>query len=626
MSTVKDNYNFLHKTRILGEQIYEDSVSFLVGAYQNSLKVFTLSSPFGQLLKVMSNIGELIIYYITDAVTENNIMTANNLESIYGLAALTGHNPTRPISAIGEVRFKFKPGKQSEFPGPYILISNRTVLRCKDNGIKYTMTFAGDFIRAEKNNVDFTNCSIIQGEYETQRVIGTGEAMQSFNVNTPGMVDNDNVKIYVNGELWQLYDSLYDMALDTKGVIVRTGLAGGLDLFFGNGFFGKAPERGAFIDVEYLATAGSGGNISSRSEPVEFTFVDPGSDVNGEEVDLNEFLLIETSKNPTLGSDEETPFFTKLIAPMASRSFVLANPENYEYYLSKFNYFSYIDAFNETEDEYLDDDNIIYLFLVPDIQRKVTTDNDYFTIDLAEFTLTEDEKKMLKSVINESGRQMTSTELQFVDPDIKKYALNIVLRTFEGFDTGVIENEIRSKLNDYFIKIKRRDRMPKSDIVSIIEDVKGVDSVSVFFVSEENETAIRNGYYIKKTYKVTPTTPFLQQGEGNKKRYVFFNKELIETKIPIALGEDPNLGLDEFGDIITGLRDLAVIRGGWTDRNGVYYEPTPVQGRASSLSIYFKNQADFSLNMAKLDSAKQEIKDKYRGQNVYRDDYSKLKK
>ena len=289
MATIKNNFKFLNKARVLGEQIYEDALVFLSNAYQSSSKIFTNASPFGQLLRVMTNIGELIMYYITDSTTENNIITANNLESIYGLAALTGHNPTRPISAMGEVRMKFKPGKQAAFPGPYILVPNNSVLRCQGNGIKYTMKFTGDYIRVEKDNVDFTYAEIVQGIFESQRVIGTGNSMQSFNINTPGLTDNNNVKVYVNSELWQVYDSLYDMAVGTKGVIVRTGLAGGIDIFFGNGFFGQAPTLGSFIDVQYLVTAGSGGNISSSSEPVTFKFEDVGRDVNGEEVDLNDF-------------------------------------------------------------------------------------------------------------------------------------------------------------------------------------------------------------------------------------------------------------------------------------------------------------------------------------------------
>ena len=48
---------------------------------------------------------------------------------------------------------------------------------------------------------------------------------------------------------------------------------------------------------------------------------------------------------------------------MQSNSFVLANPNNYIYYLSKYDFWSFIDAYNTKNDEYLDDDNIIYLFL-----------------------------------------------------------------------------------------------------------------------------------------------------------------------------------------------------------------------------------------------------------------------
>jgi hypothetical protein len=608
MATKKDNYTFLNKTRVLASQIYNDSVAYLTSAYQNNNKILTPSSPFGQLLSVMSNIGELIMYYITDATNENNIITANNLESIYGLSALTGHIPSRPVSAIGEVRFKFKPGKQAEFPGAYILVPTKCILKSTGSGVRYTMRFNSDYIKVEKNNVDFIYASIIQGEFESQRVIGTGLALQSFNLTTPSLVENDNVRVYINGELWQIYDSLYDMSKDTKGVLVRTGLGGGLDIFFGNGYFGKIPVLGSYIDVEYLATIGSGGNASANSEPVMLKFEDTGRDVNGDEVDLNKFLLIETSKNPTLGSDEENPEFTKLIAPLASKSFVLANPENFEYFLSKFNYFSYIDAYNQTEDDYLDDDNVIYLFLLPDISRKLTSDEDYFSLPLEEFTITADEKKIITVAINESGRQMTSTEIQFVDPEIKKYAVNIVLRTIEGYNVGVIRNLIRTSLNDYFLNVKRRDKIPKSDLVAIIENIEGVDSVSVFFVSEENETAIKNGYYVKRSYKITPTNPFLQEGEGNKKRFIFFNKELIETKITITPGEDPNLGLDEFGDITIGLTDLVVIRGGWYDRDGIYYEPTPVEGKSSSLSIYFNGTVPDTINNRKISSSIKAIK------------------
>ena len=62
-----------------------------------------------------------------------------------------------------------------------------------------------------------------------------------------------------------------------------------------------------------------------------------------------------------MGSDRENTKFTKIMTPLASKSFVLATPDNYEYFLSRYNMFSYIDAYNTTDDQYLDDDNVIYI-------------------------------------------------------------------------------------------------------------------------------------------------------------------------------------------------------------------------------------------------------------------------
>ena len=56
----------------------------------------------------------------------------------------------------------------------------------------------------------------------------------------------------------------------------------------------------------------------------------------------------------------------------------------------------------------------------------------------------------------------------------------------------------------------------------------------------------------------------------------------------ITVGEDPQLGLDEFGDVVIGPQDLAIIRGGWNDRNGTFYEDIPNKNAISSLNIFFK--------------------------------------
>jgi hypothetical protein len=594
---MEDNKSFLSKIAITSDQIFVETKTYLQRVYNKANSQFSSSSPFGQLVKVLSNYYEHLFFYLEDAQAENHPYTATSIEAIYGNAQLAGHNPTRSMAATGEIRFKFKPGKESSFPGPYIILNDGIKLKCNNNNLIYTLKFNSDQVRISKNNTEFTYAMIYQGIFETQKLVGTGKLMQTFNLNINGTSDHVNVKVFVNGKLWKQYESLYDMAgNETEGVMVRTGLAGGIDIIFGNTYFGKVPANGSIIEVQYLVNAGSLGTINSNSGDITFEFMDTGLSVTGEEIDLNEYMLLDTVTPPRLGADREDYNFTKFIAPLASKSFVLAGPVNYEYFLSRYNSFSYIDAFNTVDDDYLDDDNVTYLFILPDVSQKLTSDIDYFTLDINEFTLDEIEKTAIKRAIRESGQQATTSEIQFVEPEIKKYALNIVLRYFEGFDKDAINIEIRSKLNDYFLSVKRRDRIPKSDIIALIENVEGIDSVNVYFVSEENETAIKNGYYIKRTYKIQPTTPFLQEGEGTKKRFVFFNKELIETKINLAENEDPMLGLDEFGDIVIGSNQLPIIRGGWYDRYNTYYQEYPTKGQPSSLSVYFKEKIEKTLN------------------------------
>jgi hypothetical protein len=593
----EDKTTFLSRIRIQGNEIFADSREYLNRLYGNVGSVFTPASPYGQLLRVVSNIGMLILLYLEDVATANNFITASNIEDIYGIAQLAGHDPYRGVAAKGEVKFKFKPGKESSFEGPHITINDGTLLRCLNNNLPYTMKLATGEIRIKKGEVDFTSAVIVQGEYKSQKLQGSGKSMQTFNVNIPSTIDHDDIKVFVNGKLWKKYNSIYDMAgNNVEGTLVRTGLSGGIDLIFGNGYFGKVPEFGAIIEVIYLENAGSGGIIDTGSASIVFKFEDPGFDFRGDEVDLSETFILQCTTPPRLGADPENTDFTKYIAPLASKSFALVSPDNYEYFLARYNTFSYIDAYNTANDEYLDDDNVTYLFILPDVNRKITSDIDYFTLPENEFTLDSIEKKAIRAAINESGQQGTTSEVTIVDPTVRRYALNIVLRYFDGYDIDVLRNNIRTKLSEYFLSVKRRDKIPKSDIVAMIEAVEGIDSVNVFFVSEQNEAAIRNGYYIKSTSKVSPTTPFLQEGEGGKKRYVFFNKEVIDTKVNLLPGEDPRLGLDEFGDISISDQELPIIRGGWSDRNDTYYNEFPVNGQPSSLSIYFKEKIKSTLN------------------------------
>jgi len=586
-------FKFLQAARIKASEIKEDARQYVSRVYGRAGNLFTAASPFAQIIQVMSELTEMIFYYIEDSTVEQNIMTAQQPESVYGLARLTGHDPSRGFSSIGEIQIRWKPGTQNDIAGSALYIPANSQIRSDLNGHVYLMRTSSDIISLSKSEFNYIKIPIIQGQIENQTVTGTGEAFQTFNIQTGGPTAHDQVKVAVNGESWTIYNSLYDMNASTRGVIVKTGILGGIDLFFGNGNFGMIPNNGALITVEYIKTKGAAGNLG-ESKDVTFKFVDTGYDGVKNEYDLNELLEMQVTSSPKMGADAESIEFTKLIAPMQSKSFVLATPDNYEHFLARYNMFSYIDAYNLTDDQYLDDDNVIYLFLLPEVASKTTSSQDYFSLPVEEFFFMPSELDAIRTAIETSGQQMVTTEIKFVEPKQKLYAMNVSVRHFEGFDEIQLMNNIRAKVSEYLLKITRRDRLPKSDIVALIENIDGIDSVNVQFLSKSQEDALRTGSYTVTQTTITPQAPVLEDVGNGKNRILFFKKTVTSNTvtfnpsngIPVDVREYVT-GLDEFGDIILDKEEVAMFRGGWQDRSGGIVVDQPKVGQMASLSVSF---------------------------------------
>lgn len=534
----------ISKTRIQAEEILEDIKNYLKNKYNQSDKVFTPSSAFGQILYAISYITEMILFFIEDSITELNIFTASKKSSIYGLSRLTGHNPTRSVSATGEISFSLH--DISNVKGDSILIPKYSKIKCINNNRIYILNLEEDYLLINIKDKKTYYSKIIQGELQSQTFTGTGEKLQSYNVAARGsqQFENNFVNVYVNGELWSKKDSLYDLSMNEKGYIIKTGINSGIDIYFGNMYFGMIPPLGSSIRVEYLLSSGTNGNLLLNND-VYFEWIDNGYDNLGNDINLNDTLYTALHKQINFGADYESPEFTKLIAPEMSRSFVLATTENYKYFFKKFNYFSSIDAFTTFEDNYIDDDNVIYLFLIPDISKRLTSNENYFTVNTEYFKLTNKENDKIIDLIEESGSKMINTIVKLVDPVIKKYVINIYLVIYEKYSVDTIYDDIIMRLSDYFLSLQRRDLIPASDLVKIIEDVDGVDSVNLYFISEENE-----------------------------------QKHM----------EDPNdknlYGLDVLGNIVMKKNELPVIRGGWSDRLGNVYLDYLDKVNPSSVNIY----------------------------------------
>lgn len=587
------NLKFLSTARIKTNEMLADTRAYISRLYGRSGELFTTASPFAQILEVLAELTNLNFLYIENATVEQNILTAQSPESIYGLARLAGHDAFRGSSASGEIKVRLNTSAFNDIAGDAINIPANSIIKARNNNLDYILRTNTDQFRIEKSNPDYIYIPVIQGKIESQTVTGTGTNLQSFNIVIKKNTDHDSVKVAVNGEPWTKYDSLYDMKVGTKGYLVKTGITGGLDIYFGNGSFGMIPPEGSSIEIQYIITDGSNGNLTG-SKDLNFTFETEGFDSLGNSYNLNELLEASFTVAPNMGSNPESIELTKLIAPLQSHSHVLATPDNYEAFLSRYGMFSYLDAYNTTEDGYIDDDNVIYLFMLPDTARKLSANNDYFNINQEEFFFSEDEINGILRVLEESGQQMVTTEVKVVEPKVQYFRMDIKVRYFEGYDKSNLYNEIRSKISNYLINITRRDRLPKSDIIALLENIEGIDSVNVRFVSEKEETARRLGYYISETVTVTPSTPVLEDIGNGKQKYVFFKRTVTQNKInfePGAALPENVINLDSFGDILLEKEEVALFRGGWQDREGSSVIDDAKMGEMAALSIYFDEPA-----------------------------------
>jgi hypothetical protein len=546
--TLSPAYKIFKSLSVSTTELYNESVQFLQEKFKTKNELFTIASPFGQLLVVLHNLTQLILYYIEDSITELNIYEASRPSSVYSLAALAGHNPSRSISSVGTILVKPKPNVDLlKFPGNSLILTNYMNIACANNGLNYVIELPGDEVRLNLNGSAGLTLSIRQGRLQQQTFSANGQAFQSFQVGFPNnfLIDQFMVNVYVNGEKWSKYESLLDMPRKANGFVCRTGITNGLDIFFGNDSFGVIPEAGSSVVVEYLVTEGSAGNINlDKLSDIVMTFSDTGFNSIGEEITMSESVSIAVTGAPNFGTDPEALALTRLIAPKTSKNYALVNLDNYEVLMQKLQMFSSVRVTLDPAD-----DRMINLFLVPDITKVFSKGTDYFNLIEDKFKLTSFQKNEILKYIEKSGTKLISTGIRILDPVPSKYVLNIGLVTYSGFDKTSIKTQIYERLGKYFINNTRKDRIPKSDLIKIIEEIEGVDSVSVVIIGERNETAVI----------ASPTTSNL-----------------------------PLVGLDEFNDIIIKENEFSIIRGGFKDRAGNVYAAGLSDDKAGAVNILFK--------------------------------------
>lgn len=625
--------------------------SWLGIAYEKSGILFNPASPYGQILEVTKELFLQNILYLKNFVKQLDIDQSNSIRMIRNIARMSGHNPSRAISAKGTLKFKLKQGIDifKQVAGGQVTIYDNLLLKNKTNGLYYSLKVGTD-----KNVYTLTpGCqffvNIVQGKYDQQNFTGDGSITQSFQITVSNnlTLDNFDYQILLNGNNCQIKDHLYDMLENEYACYTRTGFNGGLDVYFGNGINGIIPPIGSLIEVKYLLTNGLQGNIINNKVN-DFVFVDDIYDDDGNTVQASQIFDLFIETNIQFASDGESVEYTKSVIPYVSRNFVLATPAQFIYHLKKLNMFSKVNAFNTLDmikididsDGSLDQINIneMYLYLIPRITDYFSADVNYFNVPYDAFYLDQVEKDRIIQYLKMQGIISITSVIKIINPIIKKFVVNIFIRRYEDISEENIREQVITVLSNYFANYSRYDRVVKADLITQLKSIDGIDSINLEFISKDNEDYHKDGAVLSSTKKnilqttYTTTTSsvnvpaeqyrdIISQNTADKtsqdntkqtgrlsnfqsltaiKGTISDNdnsmkpstaiQEPLRSLPPTSVGNttivsyqqvqqyDPKklVGIDPvLGDIVIGRNELVILRGGWSNRNGVFFNENP---------------------------------------------------
>ena len=548
---------------------------YLKAEHNKANVLFSPASPYGQILSVVENLHQLSILYLKNAIDQFDLGSQNALNPnvVRSAAIFAGHNPGRPISATGTLRLTLKSSStiEEDIPGGRITIRNKSTLTNKTNSLDYSVSIGNESLTYKITpNYQFF-LPIIQGKWVFNNFTGTGGPIQTFSLSPSNKeVENFNVEVLVNGDLWQIKNHIWEMIPDEQACVVRTGFNGGVDVIFGNGGFGAIPPLGSVILIRYLETDGSRGNIFRRTRD-DWEFVDDIIAGDGETVNLSEVFNVDIYTDINFGADEESVAFTRSILPIASNNFVLGLPQQYAYEIKKLGVFSHVNAYEKT--------GTIFIVATPNIKLFKNQNADYFTVDIRAFDLDRYEKSKIDKYLRTSGNLQLTRKYKVTSPKLSYYIMNVFVIPYSDATDESVNSEIIDRISEYFLNLKRIDRIPKLDIIRELSSIRDIHSVDIQFISRKNEDYHKSNM-INVQNKMDVTSSSLTTDISKPKPDPSYNPNEV-------------LGIDNvLGDILFEADELPIIRGGWYDRNGSYYSDDMDTGGLKSVNIIKKGVVD----------------------------------
>lgn len=415
------------------------------------------------LLEAVALICDKLHYNLERRVEENYITTAKLRSSIVALAKLVGYTPRRKVSATGSVKFSLSAGYWDSH-GSSVDIPVDTVV---SNGSTVFVTTEAASLGVGVYETGWV--SVKQGTRKEIQQTGDGTSSQYVDIPNSGedvdAVEETSIEVYVDDVLWTEVDTFYDgTTTDADGSTVAKNcyvverFANYLRIWFGDAVNGKIPPNGSTIEVKWIETDGSGGNIIA---PDMITATTHG----------NSSISVSDSTAMTGGEEEESTEEIRRNAPLVwSSQGRCVTRQDYIGYISSLPGVEAVNVWGEEEELAGESSNADYAWRI--IIAAVPEDSTESNYDLSGSGLADDIDTALDS------RKPVTTWITWVSPIPVRLMVTGRVRVSSSSILSTVEAAIKSNISGNYsswsnLEFETTARL--GDIINYIEETDGVE-------------------------------------------------------------------------------------------------------------------------------------------------------
>ena len=519
---------------------------YLSKTFNNLGLEYTHNQIFGVIFDGIKGIMQNVMFYIEDAFTEQNIYTATRKKSFYSLAKISGYEPYYGSAATGNIIVNtFVINSDVGNGTSKLFLQNGSIIKNKETGYNYIVMLPSDsYIFDLSKPLVQHNLKIVQGTWSEGNFVGTGENFETFAANTTDLFDKNYLEVYVNGEKFEQAACIYDMTENSKQFVCNVGFDNTFTIMFGNGIFGYRIQEGDSIRIRFISHAGEDGNIINVSAP-DWTIISPLYNSYGNTLSADNYLNVKLATPVSGGTDADSIELVRDMIGYNSRSLVLANESNFKQFLKRFSFIGQTSIISEPNSL------TVVASCLRNKNNEISEPEEYLELDSKDLLITDREKEMVITALSNSNNTFTGMSFEFQDPIICKFSMICYVKIASTYNRELTKTNIRNTIASYFMSLPENTQfIAKSDIVNAVTDADpNIESFDFDFISELNENAYKNGYYIEY-----------------KQRIINGVYKHIPTKIIYDKTNTP--GLDQIGNIqLNSKLQIPLLHGGF------YYYP-----------------------------------------------------